>query len=213
MNNNTKFDIYSIIEKLSKSRSIFYSEADFQLELAWLIKDEYKDAKVRLEYCPSFDTNMHIDILVIIDNQWIPIELKYKTKGCTKIIDDEIYNLKNHGAKDVNCYLYLKDIQRIERIKENVSKFKIGYTIFITNELNYKKEPTKKDCVYKQFSLEDNVIKTGILDWSENASDGTKKNCEKPIILKNKYLIKWNDYSIVDDSNTGKFIYLINEIK
>lgn len=153
------FNIYSIIEKLSKKRTIFYSEADFQLELAWLIKDEYKNAKVRLEYCPSFDTSMHIDILIIIDNEWIPIELKYKTKGCTKIVDDETFNLKNHGAKDVNCYLYLKDIQRIEKIKENVSNFRRGYTIFITNELSYSKKPIKNECAYKAFSLEENLIK------------------------------------------------------
>ena len=79
---------------------------------------------------------MHIDILVIIDNKWIPIEIKYKTKGCCKNIDNEIYNLKNHGAKDVNCYLYLKDIHRIEIIKENVPDFAEGYTVFVTNELS-----------------------------------------------------------------------------
>ena len=70
--------------------------------MAWIIKDEYPNAKVRLEYCPSFNPNMHIDILVIIDNKWVPIELKYKTKGCSKVIDDETFILKNHGAKDVN---------------------------------------------------------------------------------------------------------------
>lgn len=37
---------------------------------------------------------MHIDILVIMNNKWYPIELKYKTKGCKKIIDNEIFNLK-----------------------------------------------------------------------------------------------------------------------
>ena len=68
------------MQKLKEKRTIFVSEADFQLELAWIIKDEYPNAKVRLEYCPAFDLSMHIDILVIIDRKWIPIELKYKTK-------------------------------------------------------------------------------------------------------------------------------------
>ena len=95
------FDIYKIIGKLKNKRQIFTSEADFQLELAWIIKEEYPNTKVRLEYCPSFDLNMHIDILVIYDNKWIPIELKYKTKCCNKLINGEIFNLKNHGAKDV----------------------------------------------------------------------------------------------------------------
>lgn len=207
-----EFNIEAIMTKLKEKRKVFVSEADFQLEIAWIIKEEYPTAKVRLEYCPSFDFNMHIDILVIIDEKWIPIELKYKTKGCNKNIDNEIFNLKNHGAKDVNCYMYLKDIQRIETIRDNVLEFSEGYTIFITNELSYTEKPLKQECIYEQFSLENNIIKTGNLDWSELASDGTKKNCEKPIYLKDKYIINWKNYSKIDDTNTGTFVYLINKI-
>ena len=137
MNNNGIFDIYKIIDRLKVKRPIFVSEADFQLELAWVIKEEYSNAKVRLEYCPQFDMNIHIDILVIIDNKWIPIELKYKTKGCSKIVDNELFNLKNHSAKDINSYLYLKDIERIEKIKEKEISFEKGYTIFITMIMSY----------------------------------------------------------------------------
>jgi len=201
-----------IIQKLREKRTIFVSEADLQLELAWIIKEEYPDAKVRLEYCPAFDLNMHIDILVILDSKWIPIELKYKTKGCYKNIDNEIYNLKNHGAKDVNCYLYLKDVQRIEKIREHVQEFAEGYAILVTNELAYTKKPMKSDCVYKDFSLEDGIIKSGILDWSKKASPGTKKNCENPIHLKSQYNIRWNVYSKIDNTNTGTFLYLINKV-
>lgn len=207
-----EFDIEFILSKLRNKRKIFVSEADFQLEMAWIIKEEYPRAKVRLEYCPTFDLNMHIDILVVIDKMWIPIELKYKTKGCTKILDDEIFNLKNHGAKDITCYLYLKDIQRIEKIKENVSEFKEGYTVFVTNELSYMKKPLKEDCIYQEFSLEDEIMKTGTLDWGKNTSEGTKKNCEQPIRLKSSYYMKWKNYSKLDDSNTGTFVYLVNKI-
>lgn len=208
-----KFNIKLVMSKLKENRKVFVSEADFQLELAWIIKDIYPNAKVRLEYCPSFDFNMHIDILVIFDNKWIPIELKYKTKGCTKKVDDEIFNLKNHGAKDVNCYLYLKDIQRIEKIKNNASNFIEGYTIFITNELSYTRKPIKQNCVYKNFSLENNAIKHGVLDWGKDASAGTKKNCEAPISLKGHYFMDWKIYSKIDGTNTGTFVYLINTIK
>ncbi len=206
------FDVELIISKLKEKRKIFVSEADFQLELAWIIKQEYSDARVRLEYCPSFNPNMHIDILVIIDNKWIPIELKYKTKGCKKEFDNEVFNLKNHGAKDVNCYLYLKDIQRIEEIKRNEPSFKEGYTIFITNDLAYTKKPLKHDCFYKMFSLENGIEKTGTLDWDLRASEGTKKNCETSIKLKYKYPINWFLYSKIDDTNTGTFMYLVNKI-
>lgn len=206
------FDISKIIKKLQLKRKIFVSEADFQLEMAWVIKEEYPTATVRLEYCPVFDLNMHIDILVIYESKWIPIELKYKTKGCTKELDGEVLNLKNHGAKDVNCYLYLKDIQRIERIKNNINNFKEGYAIFLTNELSYTKTPQKYNCIYKDFSLEEGIEKSGKLDWSENTGDGTKKNCDNPIILSNKYKVEWNDYFKIDNTNTGSFKILINKI-
>lgn len=206
------FNIELVISKLRAKRKIFVSEADLQLELAWIIKDEYPSAKVRLEYCPAFDLNMHIDILVMMENKWIPIELKYKTKGCCKTVENDIYNLKNHGAKDVNCYLYLKDIQRIEKISDNVPEFIEGYTIFVTNELSYAKRPMKYNCVYKEFSLENGIVKSDVLDWGKEASAGTKKNCEEPIKLKHNYVMSWNVYSQIDDTNTGTFIYLINKI-
>ncbi len=206
------FNIELIMSKLKEKRKVFTSEMDFQFEIAWIIKKEYSNTKVRLEYCPSFDLNMHIDILVVMDNKWIPIELKYKTKGCTKKADDEIFNLKNHGAKARNCYLYLKDIQRIEKIKNKVSNFKEGYTIFITNELSYLKAPLRINSMYKAFSLEENTEKTGKLDWAKNTSDGTKKNCEESIVLNNIYRMNWLNYSKIDDTNTGTFMYLINKI-
>lgn len=205
-------DIRGCLDELKEKRKIFVSEADFQLELAWIIKDKYPSAKVRCEYTPSFDPNMHIDILVIKDEKWIPIELKYKTKGCVKELDGDVYNIKNHGAKDVNCYLYLKDIQRIETVRANVSVFEEGYTIFITNEKSYLKSPQKLDCVYMDFSLAENEEKHGIMDWAEGTGAGTKKGMEEPIRLLNSYPIHWNEYSKLDDSNTGSFWYLMNHI-
>lgn len=207
------FDIYKLLKDLSKKRKLFVSEADFQLELAWLIKEQYPHAKVRLEYCPKFNTSMHIDILIIVDEQWIPIELKYKTKGCKKIVYGEYYDLKNHSAKDVNCYAYLKDIQRIESIKENVNLFKEGYAVLLTNELSYMKVPTSKNVNYYDFSLHENSIKNGTLDWSENTSDGTKgRNCKCPIVLNGEYKMNWNEYSQIDETSTGCFKILINKI-
>ena len=209
----TEFDINLAMGKLKSKREIFVSEADFQLELAWIIKEQYPGALVRLEYCPYFNPSMHIDILVIIDDRWIPIELKYKTKVCNKKICSEVFLLKNHGAKDINCYLYLKDLQRIESIRDIAPEFLEGYTIFLTNDLTYTKKPAKPECVYKDFSLEDGITKQGTLDWSENTGEGTKKNCEEPIVLEGNYPIKWQEYCKVDDTNTGRFFYLVNKIK
>ena len=205
-------DIEECIDELRKKRPLFISEADFQVELAWILMKKYPSAKVRCEYSPAFDPKMHIDILVIKDNKWIPIELKYKTKGCIKELDGEVYNLKNHGAKDVNCYLYNKDIERIETIRENVKVFEEGYTIFITNEISYLKPPRKINCNYAAFSLEEGIVKTGELDWGENTGTGTKKGNEAKIYLKDQYHINWELYSVIDKSGTGRFEILINRI-
>lgn len=208
-----EFDIYKIINNLKTKRTIFYSEADFQFAISWVIKEIYPDAKIRLEYNPKKPINMRIDILVIFGDKWIPIELKYKTKGSTKIIDNEEYHLKNHGAKDRNCYFYLKDIERIENLKDQLKQFDKGYSIFLTNDLSYIKAPQRETVFYKQFSLEDNTVISGKLSWHENTGSGTMKGIDEAIFLKNNYKIKWQNYSKLDDTITGTFKILINEIK
>lgn len=212
MENEVYFDIENVINTLKERRNAFVSEADFQLEFAWVIKELYPDFKVRLEYTPEFNSSMHIDILVITEKGWIPIELKYKTKGGTVKDGDDEYILANHGAKDVNCYLYLKDLQRIEYIKKKLGeKFVEGYTVMLTNDLTYLKS-SKEDTVYADFSIHNGAIKTGEMKWGENASEGTKKGHEKPIVLEGKYPIHWNDYSKVE-GKYGEFYYTYNKVE
>lgn len=205
-------DINSAINRLKEKRKIFVSEADFQLELAWIIKEMYPNYSVRLEYCPSFNRKIHIDILVITDKGWIPIELKYKTKGCTIIDNGETFVLANQSAKDVNCYLYLKDIQRIEEIKKEAKLFAEGYTVMLTNEPSYLKKPGRADCVYEEFSIYEGAERTGTLLWGAEASAGTKKGKEKPIVLAGKYQMNWKLYSKINDTPAGSFYYLVNSV-
>ena len=223
---NTTFNIEGIIGNLKEKRRIFTSEADLQLELAETIKNEYKDAdnvKVRLEYCPDFDSKMHIDILVIIGEKWIPIELKYKTKKLIYTDNDDCkYNLKEQSAHDCGCYDYIKDIRRIEIIKENKKEFEKGYTIFITNDELYKKGPRNDDVSYAQFSLKDEreISVKDKLMWKKNKSvDSERKNS---IILNNSHRFKWETFSIINEDkienfdeykNSNTFYILINKIK
>lgn len=80
----TTFNINEVITDLQSKRKLFVSEADFQLEIAMCIKERYRDAKVLLEYTPKFKPEMHIDILVLLNEEWIPMELKYVTKKLNK---------------------------------------------------------------------------------------------------------------------------------
>lgn len=215
------FDIKEIIEELKRKRKIFTSEADLQLEIAQIIKNKYKNqkVKVRLEYCPDVDPQMHIDILVIFNKKWIPIELKYKTKKIEYDEDGCHYNLKEQSAQDCGCYDYIKDISRIEKIREEKkSKFKAGYTIFITNDELYKKGPRSNNVSYAQFSLKDGRENglSGKLNWNKDIN-GERTN---PIELKSKYNIEWNDFSQLElepenseYKNSKNFYILYNKIE
>lgn len=217
------FAIEAVIEDLRKRRPVFVSEADFQLEFAWSIKRLYRDSyDIRLEYTPSDQalsgqSKMHIDILLksIVTGKWIPIELKYKTKACILQHNGEEFDLANHGAKDIGCYLYLNDVQRIEKIKAaKRDEFEKGYAVMLTNELSYTKPPRKNDCVYAAFCIDEGRIKHGTMGWSVAASAGTKRGIESDIVLDGSYLINWKDYSELVDG-TGKIIrfkYLVCEV-
>ena len=177
-----------------------------------MIKEQYPNCDIRLEFVPEFNPNLHLDILVIVDGKWIPIELKYTTKKCIKTINDEVYMLKEQGAKDQGCYNYLKDIMRIEEFRDKSNKFIEGYTIKITSEMSYLKPPIKANCTYAEFSIDDGTIKTGCMNWSDNTGKGTMRGMEAPIVLTGIYPINWKEYSKVDDTNSGTFMYLVNTI-
>lgn len=208
----TMIDISLVLEKLKSRRAVFNSEADFQLEFGWLLKELYPDYFIRMEYCPKANRNMHIDILVITDNGWIPIELKYKTKSCILNVNDEEFVLKNHSAKDQSCYKYLKDIERIEHLKHTIDNFIEGYAIILTNERSYTSKPTKADCAYKDFSLHEGATKHGLMDWSSNASEGTKSGCKTAIDLKGSYTIHWEEYSKPSNISGGTFFVAVSKV-
>ena len=205
-----KFEIERVIEKLEEKRKIFYSEDDFKFALALIIQEEYSEAKVRLEY--NSIGGMHIDILVILNDKYIPIELKYKTKTLEAEFENERYYLKKDGAYPRGRYMYLNDIKRIENFIAIVKEAKEGYAIFLTNDNNYCENKLEDNAIDFEFSLENGTIKKGILSWSDNTGAGTKKDLEEPIILKNQYKINWKEYSKIDDSRAGTFMYLINKI-
>lgn len=83
-----------------------------------------------------YNEAMHIDIVLMNETEFIPIELKYKTKGIEKELSKELYKFKHYGAYPDNCCRYIEDIRRIKRLKEH-RKFKAGYAIFLTDDEKY----------------------------------------------------------------------------
>lgn len=194
-----------IMENLAAERPLFHSEADFQFALAWRIKEKYRDAKIRLEKCVN---DMYIDIIVEIDGEEIPIELKYKTRNSSKkpvTINKEEFNLKNQGAQDNGRYDFVKDISRIEKYLEKTTHSKHGYAIILTNDHLYWKGGENSNS--KQFILK-NSLTIGEHNWDKISESMKKYNSNRveEIALNHDYNLKWKDYS------DNKFKYLIVEV-
>ena len=198
-------DIELAIKSIQNKQKIFHSEADFQFSLAWELQRILPNAKIRLEYCPPFAREMHIDIYVIDEDGSYPIELKYKSKTVETIVDNEYFKLKNHGAQDLGRYDYLYDIWRIERMRKLDKDFRAGFAIMLTNEPAYWKAPLSKNTVDSAFRIHDGRIISGSCAWGANVSSGTSKNREEPIVFEGTYTIQWNPYSDLDVISNGQF--------
>lgn len=201
------------IEQLKNTQKIFHSEADFQFSLAWQLQKILPNAKIRLEYCPAFAPDMHIDIYVLDEQGSFPIELKYKTKRTVAANDFEVFNLKNHGAQDLGRYDYLYDISRVEKMKKLDNKFVSGYAIILTNDFGYWKPPVYKDTIDSAFRIYEGRIITGTLSWGEGAGIGTTKGRDS-FHLSGQYQINWLPFSDIDvEIGSGIFKYCLVEVK
>ena len=199
------------INNLKVSHKIFHSEADFQFSLAWELQKILPNAKIRLEYCPIFDNNMHIDIYVIDDGHSYPIELKYKTKGISKSINGEHYNLKNQSAHDIGRYDFLYDISRIEKAKVLDENFESGFAIILTNDSAYWSAPYTNNTVDYAFRIHEGKMLAGSLSWGEKAGNGTNKGREDSIELIGNYKTTWLSFSNVGVP-CGEFRYCLIEV-
>ena len=160
----TKEIIKEILKELRDKRMAtepYLSEAQFQFELAWVIKQKFRNAKILLEYTACIMKSSKVDengnekektkrfesdIIVFFGNQYQVIELKYKTaKSTIKEVQ-----LVPQGGQPGTKYDYLWDIHRIELLKEqpteyqgNSYKYRLGkkctggYAIFLTNDSSY----------------------------------------------------------------------------
>lgn len=205
--------ITTAIESLKNKHKVFHSEADFQFSLAWELQTILPDAKIRLEYCPPFAREMHIDIYVIDKDGTYPIELKYKSKKLETIVDNEYFKLKNHSAQDNGRYDYLYDISRVERIKMLDNDFNGGYAIMLTNEPSYWKNTVTSKTVDADFRIHEGRVVNGVLAWADNASVGTIKGRTEPINLIGQYNIHWDTYSNIPDTVNGLFRVCIVSVK
>ena len=213
--NNTRIkphamiDIPDVMKTLYSQRKVFHSEADFQHAFAWEVHRRFPDSAVRLERPLSAKgKTLHLDFLIQLPKSAIAIELKYKTKKLLAEFDGEKYHLANHGAQDCGRYDFIKDICRLEHITSTMENCEV-YAILLTNDsLYWKPSSSKGTTIDAAFHLNEGRVLHGSLGWTENASDGTKKNRESHLQVNGEYPINWSDYAITSTESSSQFRHL-----
>lgn len=198
-------DIIDILTALSKVRKLFWSEDDFKFEFATMIKVKFGDkVYIRLEkrYERERERKMqssYTDIVVKMGKRSFPIELKYKTVADRyPDYDGEVVQLKTHGAVDLGCYAYLKDVERLEYLSKTDDSFERGFAIILTNEHKYY-ENTDRESVYDAFKIYDGrEVPASFLDWDRSGYDPEKLpkwfKSYPPFSLMRSYKMEWMDY-------------------
>lgn len=220
------------MNELGSVPRIFNSEAQFQFELAWKIKEEF-NCEVRLEELSRISEGKkdYTDIILEKDGLRIALELKYKTAK----YEDESQNiyLKAHGAADFGAYDFLWDVHRIQMLTgmEESDKDEVkcpcdrGYAVILTNDSHYWKDATIKETINRDFLIGSGEFSHGVLyekthQWY--TLDGeigyTKALQNNPsrraaIDLKRNYFFQWKPYHTIDTNKShNEFKYMIVEM-
>lgn len=209
--------INEILKKFYEQGVLFSNERQFQLELAFELKEIYKN--VHLEVLDYLDSEKkYIDIVVDIgNNKLVAIELKYTTRDKNilyKTTNRNVYTFKQ-GAGDLRRFHYLKDVERLEGLLHKPNVFGMegkevikGFAIIMTND-NYHSQDGKKykngkiigDTDYFNVALNNGrtiSVSEQPLTIRTSGYEGKKIN------LKHEYTCKWDVYEL--DQNETKLI-------
>lgn len=194
---------------LKNNGTLFFNERDLQVHLAiWLKNSAHAYDAVEVEYYIPYkilgnyiwENELRLDIVVRKDGEYLPVELKYKTKSVSKKLlrfDEEIRDeegkdsfqvMKNQGAQDLGMYDFWKDVRRIELVRSRFGRVKTGLAVFVTNDSAYLKEPKSTSNNYL-FSM-----KEGVHDRQKHwrNPDSTCAKTHPGFTLEKEYEIKWD---------------------
>lgn len=227
-------ELSKLLEDFGKQERIFNSEAQFQFELAWKIREEY-DCEVFLEALSRVTKvdekktkNDYTDIILEKDGLRIAVELKYKTALLEDVSPGGLY-LRNHGAVDLGAYDFMWDVNRLQ-ILTNVHREDVrikcdrGYAVILTNDHHYWTEPKNKNTINRMFLIYgDNTgngcLAMGVHEWYNR--DGipgyskalqTDKSRQPEIDLRKDYQYKWQSYYTIAGVKNGEFRFMIVEV-
>ncbi len=199
--------------RLAMVRPVFHSEADFQHEFAWMIRELRPAAKIRLELPVPGLPDGRLDIRAQTNEQALAVELKYCTGGRLRLEDRcEKFVLRDHSAHDTRRYDFLKDVRRLESVV-SASGASSGVAILLSNEPIYWGQPRRPDTQDAEFRIHEGRVVEGDLGWTGKPAEGTNRRRKERIRILGRYTCKWSDYSKIGDGRFGQFRYLSIEVK
>lgn len=205
----TPTDLDHALASLAKRRPLFHSEADFQHELAWELRERGFARVVRLEL--PFDLSpkrrFNVDLVVGADDGPIAVELKCWPRKWAGVIGAERFNLKNRGAQDIGRYDYWKDLRRIEELKA-ANLIRWGAAIALTNDFAYW-NLVRTGTMAEPFCLHEGRCIAGSAAWHRKS--GTTVGRDEVIALKGTYDVRWRSYSHPPGCGELRYLSLIVE--
>ena len=99
--------------------------------------------------------------------------------------------LRQHGAGNIGCYDFWKDVKRIELFEQTFNNVERGIVLFVSNDNTYQVVPGNANVGYSQFSIhQGRVIPiNSFLNWNGNLAVA---NGRPPITTNYAYAINWN---------------------
>ena len=200
------------LEELSKRRPLFHTEADFQFELAWTLR-ERGWSELRLER-PVRDGRgdlIYLDITARdpTGRAWA-VELKYFNRAHDHTAGDECFALKQ-TAPDHGRMRFVKDIQRVEE-QVRLGGYDEGAAVLLTNYATVWSPPSHgRKAAFDDFRVhEGRRVLTGRLVWARRhagaVKDETKRRYEAR--LDGKYPVHWEEYSAAERAG-ARFRFLL----
>ena len=198
-----------IKDALANREEFFTREQEIQIYLADYLNRKNLFDKVYLEYhIPSNSlvnypwkdsNNIYIDIVIVSGNKYFPVEIKYKT--ICQMVPLKLFGtpspvvLGHHGAQNIGCYDFWKDIKRLELFEEKFESVGQGIMLFVTNDESYLKIPRNNEVGYAQFSIHEyRIVESGqILDWNGALTISVNR---PPITLNNSYILNWRKLNL-----------------
>lgn len=202
--------VYADVKQfLEKNEELLFNERDFQMHLATFLRmtGHYNDVDVEYyvpvneldRYKEIWDTELRMDVLVRKDKEYLPIELKYKTKSVRKRIlrfgeqiAEKVEVMKNQGAQDLGMYDFWKDVRRIEIVRKRFKAIKNGLAVFVTNDPAYLKAGRETSNHFK-FSMTEGVHGR-VKHWLDKESTCCKTHPNFEV--ENDYSLQWTHKTV-----------------